>query len=122
MPFADASFDLVWSMESGEHMPDKRRFVRELARVCAPGGGRIIVVTWCHRVLGPDETALRPEEQVLLDRICEAYYLPAWCSIADYEREFADAGIEEIKTEDWSELVAPFWGKVRYVTDTRKRG
>lgn len=23
-PFPDASFDLVWSMESGEHMPDKQ--------------------------------------------------------------------------------------------------
>jgi tocopherol O-methyltransferase len=23
-PFADASFDLVWSMESGEHMPNKK--------------------------------------------------------------------------------------------------
>ena len=22
-PFTDASFDLVWSMESGEHMPNK---------------------------------------------------------------------------------------------------
>ena len=28
--------------------PDKERFVGELARVCAPGG-RIIIVTWCHR-------------------------------------------------------------------------
>lgn len=24
-PFPDAQFDLVWSMESGEHMPDKRK-------------------------------------------------------------------------------------------------
>lgn len=24
MPFGDREFDLVWSMESGEHMPDKR--------------------------------------------------------------------------------------------------
>ena len=47
-PFEDKSFDLVWSMESGEHMPDKARFVGELARVCMPGG-RIIIVTWCHR-------------------------------------------------------------------------
>jgi tocopherol O-methyltransferase len=47
-PFPDASFDLVWSLESGEHMPDKEQFVGELARVCAPGG-RIIIVTWCHR-------------------------------------------------------------------------
>ena len=46
MPFADKSFDLVWSMESGEHMPDKRQFVRELARVAAPRG-KVIVVTWC---------------------------------------------------------------------------
>ena len=47
-PFEEGSFDLVWSMESGEHMPDKQRFVGELARVAAPGG-RIIIVTWCHR-------------------------------------------------------------------------
>ena len=47
-PFEDGAFDLVWSMESGEHMPDKARFVGELARVCMPGG-RIIIVTWCHR-------------------------------------------------------------------------
>ena len=47
-PFGDGQFDLVWSLESGEHMPDKQKFVGELARVCAPGG-RIIIVTWCHR-------------------------------------------------------------------------
>ena len=47
-PFEGGQFDLVWSMESGEHMPDKAQFVGELARVCKPGG-RIIVVTWCHR-------------------------------------------------------------------------
>ena len=33
MPFADDSFDLVWSLESGEHMPDKEQFVAELSRV-----------------------------------------------------------------------------------------
>ncbi len=33
-------------MESGEHMPDKQRFVNELVRVVAPGG-RVIIVTWC---------------------------------------------------------------------------
>ena len=46
MPCADKSFDLVWSMESGEHMPDKRQFIKELARVAAPGG-KVSVVTWC---------------------------------------------------------------------------
>ncbi|KAK9845406.1 hypothetical protein WJX81_005726 [Elliptochloris bilobata] len=110
-PFGDASFDLVWSMESGEHMPDKEKFVGELARVCMPGG-RIIIVTWCHRNLQPGESGLSADEQALLDRICEAYYLPAWCSVDDYCRIFEAQGLQVIKTADWSEEVAPFWGAV----------
>ena len=47
-PFQDGQFDLIWSMESGEHMPMKPQFVAELARVCKPGG-KILMVTWCHR-------------------------------------------------------------------------
>ena len=35
LPFPDDAFDLVWSMESAEHMPEKPRLTRELARVRA---------------------------------------------------------------------------------------
>lgn len=45
-------------------------------------------MTWCHRVLQPDEPSLKPAERMLLDKICDAYYLPAWCSVADYEKLF----------------------------------
>jgi ubiquinone/menaquinone biosynthesis C-methylase UbiE len=38
MEFPDNSFDLVWACESGEHMPDKKAYVEEMARVLAPGG------------------------------------------------------------------------------------
>ncbi|KAF3795096.1 Demethylrebeccamycin-D-glucose O-methyltransferase [Nymphaea thermarum] len=82
-PFPDGKFDLVWSMESGEHMPDKKKFVSELARVAAPGA-MIIIVTWCHRNLLPNEDSLQPQEKELQD----------------------------IKTADWSEHVAPFWPAV----------
>ena len=41
-------YDLTWSMESGEHMPNKTQFVNQLYRMTAPGG-RVIIVTWCHR-------------------------------------------------------------------------
>ena len=113
-PFDDGEFDLVWSMESGEHMPDKTKFVGELARVCAPGG-RVLIVTWCHRVLRDGETTLPPDEQFLLDRICDAYYLPAWCSVEDYAAIAENAGLVDVKTEDWSKEVSPFW---RAVIDT----
>jgi tocopherol O-methyltransferase len=64
-----------------------RKFVGELFRVLSPGG-KVVIVTWCHRNLQPGETALRPEEETLLQRINEAYYLPAWCSLANYEQIF----------------------------------
>lgn len=86
-PFADNSFDLVWSLESGEHMPDKLRFVGELFRVAQPGG-TVSIVTWCHRNLLGGQATLDPDEQAVLDRVNEAYYLPKWCSLADYEEMF----------------------------------
>lgn len=64
-------------------MPDKAKFVKELVRVGAPGG-RIIIVTWCHRNLSTGEKALQPWEQNILDKICKTFYLPAWCSTDDY--------------------------------------
>lgn len=38
MEFEDDSFDLVWACESGEHMPDKRKYIEEMTRVLKPGG------------------------------------------------------------------------------------
>ncbi|KAK7263969.1 hypothetical protein RJT34_31569 [Clitoria ternatea] len=93
-PFPDGQFDLVWSMESAEHMPDKAKFVEELARVTAPGG-TIIIVTWCHRDLDPTEKSLHPWEEDLLKRICNAFYLPAWCSTADYVKLLQSQSLEE---------------------------
>ncbi|KAG2312513.1 hypothetical protein Bca52824_024070 [Brassica carinata] len=110
-PFEDGIFDLVWSMESGEHMPDKAKFVKELVRVAAPGG-RIIIVTWCHRNLSQGEEALQPWEQNLLDRICKTFYLPAWCSTSDYVDLLQSLSLQDIKCADWSENVAPFWPAV----------
>ena len=65
-----------------------------------------------RRNLQPGETQLKPNEEALLESICKAYYLPKWCSINDYEELFKANGLQDIKTEDWSEEVAPFWGAV----------
>ncbi|CAI5493799.1 unnamed protein product [Closterium sp. Naga37s-1] len=110
-PFDEGTFDLVWSLESGEHMPRKQEFVRELVRVAAPGG-RIIIVTWCHRDLLPGETELSQGEQAVLQRICDAYYLPAWCSPSDYVRFATDAGLQDVRVADWTENISLFWPAV----------
>jgi SAM-dependent methyltransferase len=53
LPLAEASFDLVCSYETVEHVCDYDRFVGELARVLAPGGVMIITCPnpsweWVH--------------------------------------------------------------------------
>lgn len=111
MPFPDNSFDLVWSLESGEHMPQKDKFVNELFRVAQPNG-RIIIVTWCHRDLNPGETSLKKGEERLLRKINRAYYLPRWCSVKDYVDLLTQVGAKDIRTEDWSYIIAPFWKAV----------
>ena len=148
-------YDIVWSLESGEHMPDKPAFVKELCRVAAPGG-RIIIVTWCHRDLqlasqttlvdedADDDTAasfalkqttaalaeeeawpavveagvgvelqpLSSKEERLLARINRAYYLPRWCSVADYVKLLEAEGCTNVRRADWTPEIASFWPAV----------
>lgn len=111
MPFPSESFDLVWSLESGEHMPNKTQFVNELFRVCQPSG-KIIIVTWCHRNLENDEVSLTKRELKLLRAINRAYYLPQWCSVNDYMTLLQQNNATNIQYEDWSYIIAPFWKAV----------
>lgn len=106
MPFPDCSFDLVWSLESGEHMPDKTKFLQECERVLKPGG-RFIFATWCHR--DTSERELSQNEQQHLQRIYDVYCLPYVISLSEYEVIARRTNFDRIKTTDWSEAVAPFW-------------
>ncbi|ESA32372.1 delta -sterol c-methyltransferase [Leptolyngbya sp. Heron Island J] len=108
MPFADDSFDLVWSLESGEHMPDKGQFLQECCRVLKPGG-RLIVATWCHRVPSPPLTTVENDHLAQLYRL---YHLPYVISLAEYEALTQTLPLQEVKTADWSRAVAPFWQDV----------
>jgi MPBQ/MSBQ methyltransferase len=46
--FEDNSFDIVWACESGEHMPDKKKYIDQMMRVLKPGG-KFVMATWCQR-------------------------------------------------------------------------
>lgn len=109
MPFADQSFDLVWSLESGEHMPDKTRFMQECYRVLKPGG-TFLMVTWCHRPT--QDCPLTSQERQHLAEIYRVYCLPYVLSLPDYEAIAQHLQFTQIRTADWSRAVAPFWDVV----------
>ncbi|MBD2257721.1 methyltransferase domain-containing protein [Pseudanabaena sp. FACHB-2040] len=110
-PFEDQQFDLIWSMESGEHMPDKGAFVRECYRLLKPGG-RFLMATWCHRPTTSLAGALTADEQRLLAEIYRLYALPYVISLPEYEAIATECGFQQIRTADWSTAVAPFWDRV----------
>jgi tocopherol O-methyltransferase len=109
MPFEDDSFDLVWTLESGEHMPDKEKFIKECYRVLKPGG-LFLMATWCHRSTQDSVAGLLTEdEQQHLQKIYDVYRLPYVISIPGYEMIAKEVGLKDIRIEDWSVAVAPFW-------------
>lgn len=50
LPWAENSFDLITCLDVIEHTPDDRRTLRELRRVCRPGGFLLVTVP-AHQVL-----------------------------------------------------------------------
>lgn len=111
VPFADASFDWVWSVESGEHMPDKMAFLKECYRVLKPGG-TLIFATWCHRPTAAPLGRLTETEQKQLQEIYRVYHLPYVISLPEYESIARQLDFQNIHTADWSSAVAPFWDEV----------
>ena len=89
-------------------MPDKGGFVDACMRMLRPGG-RLVMATWCHR---PAPDGLTAEEEAFLDDLCEAYHLPYLISIDHYARLAEEAGFHDIRCEDWTAAVAPFWKAV----------
>jgi len=87
-PEKDGLFDVIWSMESAEHMEDKLALFELFHRMLKPGG------------------------QLLMANICKLYHLPPLVSIPTLAEAAQRAGLQHVATEDWSLSVEPFWGAV----------
>ncbi|NJK33711.1 MAG: methyltransferase domain-containing protein [Oscillatoriales cyanobacterium SM2_2_1] len=109
LPWGDRQFDLVWALESAEHMPDKAKFLGECQRVLRPGG-QVLIATWCHRSV--QDRPLTTREQELLHRIYEIYCLPYVIALNDYGALAQVQNWQNIELGDWTTPVAPFWDAV----------
>ena len=105
---ADGPFDLIWSMESAEHIGDKQQLFQLFYEMLAPGG-TLLMATWCHRPLPP---ALTEKEQTLLEKIYALYHLPPMVDRNRLVGYATQAGFTEVQSADWSQSVAPFWKAV----------
>ena len=108
LPFADASFDVVWSVEAGPHMPDKALFARELLRVLAPGGV-LVVADWNQR--DDRRVPLRGWEKPVMRQLLDQWSHPAFASIEGFSELLEATGLVEgnVVTEDWTRQTLPSW-------------
>ena len=108
LSFPDASFDVVWSVEAGPHMPDKAIFARELMRVLKPGG-ILVVADWNQR----DDRALPLNfwEKPVMRQLLDQWSHPAFSSIEGFSELLEETGLVEgeIITADWTKETLPSW-------------
>lgn len=108
LSFPDASFDVVWSIEAGPHMPDKAQFARELLRVLKPGG-ILVVADWNQR--DDRQTPFNVWEKPVMQQLLDQWSHPAFASIEGFSELLEATGWVEgtVMTADWTEQTLPSW-------------
>jgi MPBQ/MSBQ methyltransferase len=108
MSFPDASFDVVWCIEAGPHMPDKAVFAKELMRVLKPGG-TLVAADWNQR--DARTVPLNFWEKPVMKQLLEQWSHPEFASIEGFAELLEATGFVKgkVTTADWSQETLPSW-------------
>jgi tocopherol O-methyltransferase len=93
-PFPEASFDIVWAVESLCHAPRKAAFYQEAARLLRPGG-RVVVADFV-RVARPVD----PVGEQLLHEWLEGWAVPDIDTAGEHLAHLAAAGFTDPRLDD----------------------
>jgi MPBQ/MSBQ methyltransferase len=109
LSFADGSFDVVWCIEAGPHMPDKAGFAKELMRVLKPGGV-LVVADWNQR-----DARVKPLvlwERWVMKQLLDQWAHPEFASIEGFAELIDATGLSQagtVTTADWTKETLPSW-------------
>ncbi|MGY6529385.1 MAG: methyltransferase domain-containing protein [Cyanobacterium sp.] len=108
LSFPDNSFDVVWSIEAGPHMPDKAKYAQEMMRVLKPGG-TLVVADWNQR--DDRQIPLNGWEKVVMRQLLDQWSHPSFSSIEGFSEQIAETGMVEgeVVNADWTQETLPSW-------------
>ena len=101
-------YDVIWTMESSEHLQDKAGYIEKAARLLH-NRGKFIIAAWTVSKAAP-----------LVGRIAELTVCPGFQTAGDYALQLCRAGLEITTITDLTERVLPTW-EICYRRVTRAR-
>ena len=98
--YPDASFDIVWAIESVCHAADKKLFTDEAFRLLKKGG-RLIMADFFKK------EGLAGEEALLIQRFANGWAVDDFATIEMYEQQLTASGLTNINIQDITPAIKP---------------
>ncbi len=108
LKFPDGSFDGVWSVEAGPHMPDKQLYADEMLRVLRPGGF-LAVADWNSR--DSCSGTRNVLESFVMRQLLNQWAHPEFSSINDFRMNLLNSRFcgSSVEIDDWTKFTIPSW-------------
>ena len=108
LSYKEDTFDGVWSVEAGPHIPDKQLYADEMLRVLKPNG-IMVVADWNRR-----DTTNRPInniEKLIMKQLLNQWTHSEFSSIQSFSRNILSSPFFKgsLKTDDWTKYTISSW-------------
>lgn len=102
------SFDGVFSIEAGPHMPDKQLYADEMLRVLRPGG-ILVVADW--NIRDPSEGLMNILERLIVRQLLTQWAHPEFSSIQGFKQNLLNSKYigGYVEVDDWTSYTVFSW-------------